>query len=215
MGCGGVQYKKAEELQLTQEEILEAASGGNLDKVKQILNKKPNLINARNKDGDTPLHYAAWPFSDGFLAIFGKYPETVSFLLSSGADVNAKNDMDIMPIHYAAYYQGSTKIKSEVNGRQVQHWEIANEIIRLLIEAGADINAKAAADKDMTPLHYASYHGMKETVEFLVKMGADINAQLKENNKKVRTPLDVARLYKRPEVIEFLEKNGAKNGDEL
>ena len=47
-------------------------------------------------------------------------------------------------------------------------------IIRLLLDAGASVNA---ADLDgWTPLHFASENGQEETVNLLLDRGADIDA---------------------------------------
>ncbi len=47
-------------------EILAAAGGGNLTKVRLLLDRNPNLAFSRNRDGSTALHYAA---SYGYLEI--------------------------------------------------------------------------------------------------------------------------------------------------
>lgn len=60
------------------------------------------------------------------------------------------------------------------------------EIVRLLIEQGADVTAK---DKSLsTPLHLASSLGIPEIVRLLIERGADITAE----NESRRTPLHLA-----------------------
>ena len=60
------------------------------------------------------------------------------------------------------------------------------EIVRLLIEQGADVTAK---DKNLsTPLHLASSAGIPESVQLLIGRGADINAE----DMSRRTPLHLA-----------------------
>ena len=60
------------------------------------------------------------------------------------------------------------------------------EIVRLLIEQGADVTAK---DKNLsTPLHLASSVGIPESVQLLIGHGADINAE----DMSRRTPLHLA-----------------------
>ena len=75
------------------------------------------------------------------------------------------------------------------------------ETVKLLIENGADIDAK---DKDgYTVLMYASNNGNLEIIKYLVENGADIN--IKDKNG------DTALNYARTEGIkEVLIKTGAK-----
>ena len=54
-------------------------------------------------------------------------------------------------------------------------WEQNKEIVELLINHGADVNAKN--DDAGTPLHAASMKDNKEIVELLINRGADINAK--------------------------------------
>jgi ankyrin repeat protein len=92
------------------------------------------------------------------------------------------------------------------------HYAAANdhkEIAELLIEKGADLNAKDVGDG--TPLFSAVYYGHKEIVELLLANGADVNA--KGNYGK--TPLDEAIKWKHPETADLLRKHGGKTGDEL
>ena len=61
------------------------------------------------------------------------------------------------------------------------------EVVRLLIEAGADKDK--ANDDGTTPLYVASINGHLEVVRLLVEKGADKD---KANNRGV-TPLQIAR----------------------
>jgi ankyrin repeat protein len=107
-------------------------------------------------------------------------------------------------------------------------------IAKLLLEHGADINAKAPAVKNMTPLHLAVWRGRKKELETLLEIsqsaspgalrllpempqllleyGADINARDSERNL---TPLGWAETQyedetDRSEVIGLLKEFGAK-----
>lgn len=56
-------------------------------------------------------------------------------------------------------------------------WQGHAEILQLLLQAGADINARG--DSEFTPLHYAAKEGKYPEAELLVESGADLN--LKDN----------------------------------
>ena len=93
--------------------------------------------------------------------------EIVEILISHGADINAKDESDITPLHYAAK-------NSDV------------QIVEFLISHGADIDAKDINDE--TPLHYAACKDRSETAKVLISNGADINAE----DEYDRTPIECA-----------------------
>jgi hypothetical protein len=73
-------------------DLLAAVRIGNAAQVRAILERNPSWINRPDPDyGGTPLHWAA---SKGHVAI-------VSFLVSAGADVNAKNRAGETPLAVA------------------------------------------------------------------------------------------------------------------
>lgn len=96
-------------------ELWEAVGKGDTAKVNSILSLKPELVNARDKRGSTPLHAAAG---------LGQ-KEIIKILLANGADIHARNEFGATPLHDAA-----------MNGRH-------DGAIQLLFDNGADINAKS------------------------------------------------------------------------
>jgi len=122
-------------------EIHDAATKGDLAKVKTLLKAKPALLSSRDdKTGRTPLHLAA----------YNNRKSVVEFLLASKADVNAKANDGRTPLHDAAL----TASKS---------------IVELLLASKADVNAKA--NDHGTPLHYAAALHRNDVVELLRQHG--------------------------------------------
>ena len=89
-----------------------AARGGHTQLVKLLIGKGAD-VNARNRDGNTSLHWAA---EKGHI-------EVVKLLLEKGANVNVQDIHGRTPLYWAAQY-GYT------------------EIVKLLLEKEADVNAK-------------------------------------------------------------------------
>src|SRR2546430_10242841 len=75
-------------------DIFDAASVGRTERVAELLDRDPSLVNAHSSDGFYPLGLAA----------FFAHPDTVRLLLSRGADVAqvARNPMKVQPLHAAA-----------------------------------------------------------------------------------------------------------------
>ena len=85
--------KKANEM------LWEGVIEKNLDKVRIALNLKAE-VNAKDGNGQTPLHVAARNNS----------LEVAELLISSGAEVNAKDNRGETPLHLAAW-NGHQKMK--------------------------------------------------------------------------------------------------------
>lgn len=86
---------------------------------------------------------------------FYKIPlELMDWLITQGADINARDEYERTPLHY--------------------HAQVNNvEKVALLLERGADIEAQ---DKyKNTPLHFAEYN--VEVAQLLIEKGADIKAK--------------------------------------
>jgi hypothetical protein len=146
--------------------------------------------------GDTPLHAAA-----------AGYRNTIAKqLLHKKAKVSARNRRGAQPLHYAA--DGGPGLRTWNPRAQA-------EMIVLLIQAGADLNA---LDKSgVAPLHRAVRQRCSDAVEALLRRGADVRLK----NKSGSTALHLAvqdtgrggsgrpesRAYQR-EIIQLLLKAG-------
>ena len=135
--------------------IHEAAAEGNIKRVKQHLVEGVD-VNAKFKDGWTPLHMAAE----------GGHREIVDLLIAKGADINATagagDGVGWTPLHEAA--EGGHK-----------------KVVELLILKGADINAKNGDGR--TPLDLAIEHKNAEIADILRKHGGKKSGELKAENK--------------------------------
>jgi ankyrin repeat protein len=96
-------------------QIIKAAKAGDLATVRTLLENDASLVDARDSDGSTPLHCAAWK----------GHANVVTLLLDNGADVNAKNTND---------HWGDTPLHAAAHGNQRAAAEV-------LLARGADIHA--------------------------------------------------------------------------
>jgi ankyrin repeat protein len=139
---------EAERLSARQElDVFEAAALGRTERLRELLNAEPGLANAWAEDGFQPL---------GLASFFGNV-DAARLLVDCGAEVNSasRNQMKVMPLHSAVAAQDP---------------DVRYEISKLLLEAGADPNARQ--QDEYTPLMAADQHGDTRLRELLVAHGA-------------------------------------------
>jgi len=134
----------------------------------------------------------------------GRPPATldiVEFLISRGADVNAKGGSPTLTPLYYAIHAGST------------------EIVAALIAHGADVNTKVhmsyVDSRFTTPLHLAADYGDLPMCRLLIEHGADVNAQMPaatsgSSRNARRTPLHHATSSSNAQLVTFLLDQGAE-----
>ena len=151
----------------------EACALGDEARVRQLLKADPAALRSRTADGFPGLGMAIF-FGNGALA---------RWLIEQGADVNApaENAQRVAPVHAAAASRD-------------------RETMRMLLERGADPNAKQ--QMDYTALHGAASRGDIEMGELLLQSGADRAARGSDG----MTPADIARKYGHPEFAEWIER---------
>jgi len=136
--------------------------------VVQLLLEKGAEVDARKPDGWTPLHHAC---QIGDIAV-------TRLLLQYGADVKARSNGGQTPLHAAAV--GVNKLTAAILKTEhsvtnkVMHSLDHERVVRLLIESGADVNARNTSDGE-TPLLLAAQKGQEAVALALLENGADLN----------------------------------------
>ncbi|MBV9546606.1 MAG: ankyrin repeat domain-containing protein, partial [Chloroflexi bacterium] len=153
--------------------IHEAAAAGVLDRLAHLLAADPSSANAWAPDGFTPLALAAF---------FGRR-ESVELLLQHGADVSvaARNPSGVTALHAA------------LAGPEP-------EIARILVAAGADVNARQ--QRGFAPLHTTAQNGSLELSQFLLEHRADPSVATDDG----RTPADLARAAGHTVLADYLSR---------
>ena len=150
-------------------------------------------VNARNADGQTPLHRVSLSLRLRFESESGYETANrlVKLMLERGADVNARDKDQATPLHYATFMTNL-------------------ETTRVLLDNGANIHAKNV--QGQTPLHIVSqseasggYKSEPALIELLLSRGADVNAR--DNDKA--TPFLLASFNLKHTITEKLLQCGA------
>jgi ankyrin repeat protein len=161
------------------QEIFDAVKKCDLAKVKELVEKDAQQVQAKNQQGYSLLNHAC---NLGHL-------EIINFLIDKGADINLlAGRLDLTPIMECARTGNLEVAKLLVErGADVQiinkmgisamHWALANgqnqaeEIALLLIEEGSKIETKAFNGE--TPIMTAVRKGYSKAVKALLEKGAD------------------------------------------
>ncbi|KAJ7445595.1 ankyrin repeat-containing domain protein [Mycena latifolia] len=176
---------------------LEAASqGGYTEVVQLLLENGADVIFSMGGEYGSALQAAAQ----------GGFTEVARLLLENGAEVNTWGGKYGSALQAAAgaslYFLSNSRSDSWLEDR-VNVNAPGGEVVRLLLENGADVNAMGG--KYGSALQAASFEGYMEVVCLLLKNGADVNA----GGGEYGSALQAASYGGCTEVVQLLLKNGA------
>ena len=214
------------------QEFLDAATGGDVSKVKAMLAVDPALARAKDENGVSAIMKATY---------YGKR-DVVAALLESGVELdvfeaaatgrserlveliekdpslaNAYSPDGFTPLGFAVFFAQPRIVEALLNtGADVNLPSRESMKVTPLASAAAakqteiarlliahGANVNARAASGHIPLHEAAGNGNVEMVKLLIENGADVNARTDDG----KTPLDFAIEYKRTEVIDLLKES--------
>lgn len=193
--------------------VFHAAAGGDVEAVREQLERDPGLIHSRDKHGYTLLHLAA---RQG-------HAQLVEFLIARGAVIDERSlDGDsLTPLHLAAsegrletaalLIDKGADIEARSKGARYNGWNALvfagwndhKDMVALLIEKGAAV--KPVTDKKINPLWFPVYKGYKDIVELLLAKGAQVDIP----EIKSWGPLHSAVARGNREMVQLLLEHGA------
>lgn len=180
----------------------EAVRAGDAAQLRELLGDEPAVASARDRDGVSLLLRARYAMSDELVAaVLDAGPELdVHEAAAVGATDRLRQLLDeepqlaralaadgFAPVHLAAFFRHS-------------------DAVRLLLERGADANARAANDTRVAPLHSAAAADARRSAGLLLAAGADPNSRQQGGF----APLHSAAAAGDRELVELLLENGAE-----
>ncbi len=164
---------------IAQSEVADAAMRGDVDAVRRLLDASAD-VNARQGDGATALHWAA----------YGGDVELARLLIDAGADPALANRNGSTPLWLAATNGDTAMIETLLDAGADPNESLPlgrtpimlaartgnPDAVAVLIDRGADVNARETA-RGTTPLMWAADQGHADVVSLLLDRGADIAAR--------------------------------------
>ena len=214
------------------QEFFEAATSGDVSRVKEMLRGDPSLANAKDENGVSVLmkatYYGKRDVVDALLehgleldvfqaAALGQTQRVVDLIGKDPSLANAYSPDGFTPLGFAVFFGQTETARALLDaGAEVNAASRESMKVTPLASAAASkqteiarmliahgANVNATAASGHIPLHEAAATGNLELVRLLIENGANINAKTDDG----KTPLDFATEYRRPEVIEILKES--------
>jgi uncharacterized protein len=144
-------------------DFYDAAVFADMPKLKSMIASDPNIVNSADESGFTALHGVAGE----------EHYDVATYLIENGADVNAKNNEGIAPLHLAAWPQ----------------------MVELLVSRGANIDARDETGRTPLIVHAEEAEDCG-VMAALLRLGADADAADEDGNSALSIATDREELDK-------------------
>jgi uncharacterized protein len=184
-----------------QQSLFDAVKQKDYEAVTMLCTKRPELVNMRDAQGNSPILLAAYYGAKEIVAFLleagamlnlyeacalGKLETVRSLLLQKPERLNSYAHDGFTPIGLAAFF-----------GQE--------EVARLLLKEGADVRSASYNTMRVTPLHSAAATRQLAIAALLLQHGADVNARQHSD----WTPLHSAVHNKQADMVRLLLEHGA------
>ncbi len=167
------EFNQKDRTMTSTQDFLNSVTQGDVGKVKELLKLDPSLARVADKDGVSAL----------VKAVYYNRKDVVDVLLAT------RNDLDIFEASATGQTQRVVELISKdhalVNAFAVDGFYPLGlavffrhpETVKVLLDAGADVNTEARNAMKVRPIHAAAAAAQIEVTRLLIEHGADVNAR--------------------------------------
>jgi ankyrin repeat protein len=225
------------------DELFKAIEARDVARVDALLEANPSLVNATTARGDSAVTTALFVNDHGFMKANHNEVLRAIVLHKPSLDLHETAAIGSAADLAAMLTKDNVMMRNRFGWTPLHHAAFAGnvETAKLLLDRGADVNARAKTKFLNTPLLAASLTGQVEVARLLLDRGADVlvrqsqgftplheaalignmelvrlyidrGAELNSRTDDGRTPLSEAMRGKHQEIVEFLKVKGAVAG---
>ena len=184
------------------DEIVELIKSAYNKKLEELLEANPKLAFGKTDQGISILQFACYCRNTEAVSILKKYKKELTFFeaASTGDLKTVKIELEKNPGLINSFSEdGFTALG-------LASFFSRTDVVKILLESGADPNIASNNSFKVTPLHSACAISNYDIVEILIKNGANVNAKQMQGV----TPLHSAAHNGQTKIAKFLIKNGAE-----
>ena len=218
------------------QEFIDAATQGDVAKVKEMLRAEPSLAQARDQNGVSVIMKATYLGRRDVVAellasgvqldVFeaaatGQVDQLRALLEKDPSLVNTYSPDGFTPLGFAAFFGQAETLNAllaagaAVNAASREAMKMSPLGSALAVQRNDlartliehGADVNAKAANDLTPLHTAAARGNLESAKLLLEHGADINAMSTDG----KLPVAYAEERNHPEMVEFLNQSISGN----
>jgi ankyrin repeat protein len=181
--------------------IQTAIQKGDAAQVRLLIAEDPDLISARTEQGVSLISLACYVQQPAIAAILAECGATLDIFdaCAVGDEARVRVLVETFPASIDAYSpDGFYPLGLAACFGQ-------REIVKYLLDAGADVNQSAKNALKVAPIHAAVSHGDADVVSMILERGADVNARQQNGFTALHGAAGAGRL----DLIELLIQHGA------
>ena len=211
-----------------EQQMIEAIKNGNVEKVRDLIEKDIFLADAKSEDGTSALLTAIYHGEEEIIDVIlesgpnltiheaaaAGIEERVNELIKDRSKINEFSHDGWTPLHLAVFFNQNriaerlveegadiNAIATNPQGVSPLHSALANKNVRiakLLLQRGAEPGAVSASG--FTPMHYVATYDLVEIGRMLLEKQVDVTAKTADG----RTALDIAKEKGSERVVRML-----------
>lgn len=192
----------ADHLQQLKRDLLAAIRARDIGSARAVLEQDPNVLHGWAREDETPV----------LMAIYSGANEVTQLLLERGVDLNVYDATAVGEAQRVAQF---LEVNPALIGAHNRNgWTLLHmasyfghlDVVRVLLERGADVAARSINELNHTPLHSALAGRRYDVARYLVANRADVNSR----NGHGWTPLHHAAAAGNLEMVACLLDSGAR-----